>query len=91
MKKSREIKKETAKILARLKECERLEKEAEIEEKNIIEDTSIKIKELCEDNNLFCGVVLGPKEIGEIVQLMIDSKGSVKVGFNLYFLENEGE
>jgi hypothetical protein len=87
MRKIRSIQQETVKQIEKIRQLEELKKQAENEEKELIESVSTQIKETCDERGLFCGVVLTPKDLGAIVELMATQKESVKIEFKLYFKE----
>lgn len=85
--KSRTVKQEADQILERLKEVQELQQLAEQEEKEILEATQEQIKTLCEDNNLFCGIIITTDDLLTIVKtkLSIDPKDSIRIPFRLYY------
>jgi sialic acid synthase SpsE len=87
MRKVRLIQKESREAIEALKELEARREQAEAEEKELIESVTEQIKETCDERGLFCGVVLTPKDLGAIVELMATQKESVKIEFKLYFKE----
>jgi hypothetical protein len=89
MRKSKQTKKEILNQLSRLKEIQVLNELAEAEEKALIERVTGEINKLCEDNGLYCGVILSPKDIGPIVEVMADNHENVRIGFQLSFIDNE--
>jgi hypothetical protein len=60
---------------------------AEAEQSDIatMEEAKQKILEICEESNLFCGLVLTKGDILNILSLAIDSKENIKIPFVLYF------
>lgn len=89
MRKSKTVKIETLKIVSKLQELEKMAKESEEEEKFLLERTEKTISGIAESEGLFCGVILTPKDLTAIIELMIESKESVKIAFKLYFKDNE--
>lgn len=89
MTKSKTVKLEALKALAHLQELELLAKEAEIEEANIITQSTEQIDEICTKNSMYCGVVITPESLTEIVNQMIVKGGNVRVKYNLYFIDKE--
>lgn len=87
MRKSTAVKKEAEKIVEKLREIEILAREAELEEKAVIEDINNAITELCKKDNLFCGVVLTPEDIINVFRTALESKENVKIPFHLYYNE----
>jgi hypothetical protein len=84
---TKDIKKKKIDVQNHLKELEQLEQEALKEEISVKEYISTKINELCEKDNIFCGIVLSPKDLATIVELAITSKEDIKISFQLYFNE----
>ncbi len=74
--------------LANVQELERAEQQALEEEKASIDLTAEQIRKICEDNRLFCGMILGPQDLVNIMQVMLVSKENVKVNFALYSIDN---
>jgi hypothetical protein len=89
MRKSKEIKIEAIKALAELQEKERQQIKAEAEEREVIEGAENQLTQLCEENGLFCGVILTPDDIAGIVKLMCESKDNIKIKAKMYFTDNE--
>jgi len=71
----------------RLAEIERLELEAQQEEKDIAEMVTNSINIACNDNNLFCGVILTHDDLISVLQVAMKSGEQVKIPFRLYFNE----
>ena len=67
-----------------LKEIEELLKLAQEEEKEKIEDVTKQINKLCEDNNLFCGVILTTDDLISVIRMAIQSKENVTIPFRIY-------
>lgn len=85
MRKTKTLKSEMDKITARLSEIQKLAEEAKLEETHKIEGMKVSINEICETENVFCGIILTPEDVISIVQLAIISKENVKIPYNLYF------
>jgi hypothetical protein len=75
---------ETRKQVEKLKEIEELLKLAQQEETEKIETVTGQINELCEENNLYCGVVLTIDDLMAVIKLAIMSKENVKIPFRIY-------
>jgi hypothetical protein len=77
--------------LARMKleEAQKHATETEQEDLSLVESANELITGFCEDNGLFCGVILTPKDIGAIVELMLEKRENIKIGFKLYFTDND--
>ncbi|MCX6223157.1 MAG: hypothetical protein NTV01_00125 [Bacteroidia bacterium] len=102
MKKSKEAKINTLKAKVKVQECEQLiqqalanvqelenaEKQAEEDEQAFVEQTGDQIRKLCEDNRFFCGIILSPQDLVNIMQVMMSSRENVKINFALYSIDN---
>jgi hypothetical protein len=95
MRKTKETKLEVSKAESkvqeakkRLNEIEEMARLAEEEERSMIERVENEINELCTSNGLFCGIVLGPHDLGSIVELMSSQKENIKIVYKLYFKED---
>lgn len=86
-------KKEVIKVLEiterKYNETLELLKLAEQEEKEILETVEKTINELIEANEIFCGVVLSPQDLGKIVELAASSKENIRIPYRLYFNETK--
>jgi polysaccharide deacetylase 2 family uncharacterized protein YibQ len=71
----------------KLAEIERLELEAQQEEKNILETAAKNIENVCTLNNLFCGVILTHEDLITVLQMALKSGEQIKIPFRLYFNE----
>lgn len=87
--KSNRIKREKRAAQKRLEEMERLEALAIEEELNILKEAEELIADICKDKGLFCGVILSPRDLGNVVELAAQSNESVKIPFRLYFEDKE--
>ena len=85
--KTKEIKAELDKTLAKAKEMEVILQAAQDEEAKKLEDLKEQIAELCKNANMFCGVVLSADYISALVKLAIMNKEQIKIPFNLYYNE----
>lgn len=83
--KNKEIKESLKKAQDKLSELERLNKEAEEEEKAQLDKAHSDINEIAESNDFFCGVILSQDDIVSIVSLALKSGESVKIPFKLYY------
>jgi hypothetical protein len=68
-------------------EIERLEVEAREEELTNVENLKTNILKICNEENMFCGIILTPDDIAAIVKAAIASKENISIPFNLYFKE----
>ncbi len=57
---------------------------AEEEEVQRVQNVNDTIKKLCEENNLYCGLVLTSDDVANIVKFAIDSKENISIPFRLY-------
>ncbi len=87
MRKSQVAKNEAEKALARLKEIEELRALAEAEENAKVDAVKENIDAMCKEHGLYCGVILNAEQISQIVKLAIETKESVKIGYQIYFEE----
>ena len=76
---------EVRKAKAKLAEIEQIRLEAEAEEKQIIDSVDCMIKQMEEDNGLFCGVMLTKNDIVAIVDIALKSGEEVKIPYKIYF------
>jgi hypothetical protein len=83
--KVKEVKEEAAKALARLREIEELQQLAEKEDAVLLENTEQAIKNLCTEPGVFCGVILTPEDLTNVISLAIRTGQNVKIPFKLYF------
>lgn len=67
-----------------VKELEETIRAVEAEEKADFDNVNEQINTICKDHNYFCGVILNPKDVLSIVELMFEKKGPIKVQFVLY-------
>lgn len=74
--------------LARVEEVKQIQQQAIDEEKNILESTENQIKELCEQHDLFCGIILTTPDLLTIIQMAIESKEQINIPFRLYPKDN---
>lgn len=72
---------------ARLKEIEELHRLAVEEEKAQFEQLVSDIDEMCAGQGMFCGVILTPEDLANIVKLAIETKEPIKIKYNLYYNE----
>jgi hypothetical protein len=59
-------------------------KELELEQK-LLEDTEAQIKSICEEKELFCGIILTQEDIVEIVKLALRTNENITIPFRVYF------
>ena len=72
------------------KELERLQAEKELadkQEQELIDNTKLVINKECDNAGFFCGIILTPQDVLQIVQLAIETKENIKIPYNLYFKE----
>jgi hypothetical protein len=87
MRKVRELQNESKKAIEVFKALERERERAEMDERELLESTTCEIQENCEKKGLFCGVIMTPKDLAGIVELMATKHEGVKIEFKLYFKE----
>ena len=88
--KSRNLKRQKLEAAKKLQELELLEKEAQKEESDIREKAKAEIEVICKEAGLFCGIVLSPEHLANVVQLAATTTDTtVSLPFNLYFKEEE--
>ena len=85
--KLRTINQEKKEAQERLAEIERIELEAQQEEKEVAEMVTTSINMACSNNNLFCGVILTHDDLISVLQLALKTGEQVKIPFRLYFNE----
>ena len=71
----------------RLKEIEELREQALKEETELLKSTEERIKEICEEVDLFCGFILNVEILKDLIDLMVKSGENIKIPFGLYFKE----
>ncbi len=76
---------EEAKIKADELDKKRLE--AIEEEKLMVEDLKERIVKAASDKGMFCGIILTPELVSELVKQAIENHGNIKIPFELYFEE----
>lgn len=86
-KRSNEIRKEREEASKKLLELQRIEEEARKKEEQLLADVTSKINEICDEENIFCGVVLTTEDLLEIVRLAIAKNENITIPFRLYFNE----
>ena len=72
------------------KNLDRLEKEAEQEkqaELNLLDEVEKKIQTVAKEEDLFCGIILTPKDIVNLFELALTTKENIKIPFKLYYTE----
>lgn len=83
--KSKSVKEEYDKAYSRLQEINDIRQLAEAEEIRTLEDTETTIKNLCSDQGLFCGVILTPEDLTNVITLAIKTGENVKIQFILFY------
>jgi DNA-binding helix-hairpin-helix protein with protein kinase domain len=81
--------KESEAMVNKIAEMEQLAILAEVEEKAMLASVRQQIADLCKTHNLFCGAILGPRDLASIVELMIEQRDRVSINFELYFLKDD--
>jgi hypothetical protein len=90
IKKIRRSKDKIATVKAMQKQLELVEAEAQKaieQEKQLLKETEEAINLICENEDLFCGVILTHDDVLQIVDLAIKTKENIKIPFKLYFNE----
>ena len=83
--KTKKINNEKLEARKRLEEIERLEQEAQAEETTKVQVIEQSIAKICAENEMFCGIILTPKDILAVVELAMKSGENVRIPFKLYF------
>ena len=68
------------------REYDALSKEIELQRLEI-QLSEKKINDACKEANVFCGVILSPADLGNVIALAVQTGGNVKIPFKLYFNE----
>lgn len=71
----------------KVKELELLKEKAIEEEKQTLDRVRSAIDAVCQRENVFCGAILSPDDVAAIVKLAIESKETIRIGYNIYFNE----
>jgi len=71
----------------RIQEIEEQLRLVEEEEMRMVENAEKKINEACKEASVFCGVILSPADLGNVIALAVQTGGNVKIPFKLYFNE----
>jgi hypothetical protein len=87
MRKIKVVYNEKKQLLEKVAELERLQAEAEAEEKQKIESATSSIETIASDIEMFCGVILSQQDIVAVVDLALKTGEPVKIPFKLYFKE----
>jgi hypothetical protein len=87
MRKLKVVYNEKKQLLEKVAELERLQAEAEAEEKQKIEDATASIEMIASGIEMFCGVILSQQDIVAVVDLALKTGEPVKIPFKLYFKE----
>lgn len=87
MRKTKVIQLEVSKAAEKLVEVQKLQEEAEQEEKKLVEDVEAKIKAIADGQNLFVGAILTRHDLLAILDIALQTGESVKVPFKIYFNE----
>lgn len=70
------------------KQLERIEAEAQQElesEIRLLEEKTNEINTLCAEEELFCGIIITPDDVLQIIKIAIETKENIKIPFRLYF------
>jgi DNA-binding protein H-NS len=86
--KKKEITEEKIKAAQKLQELQKLEEDAAAEEEKLLEDTREAIETTAKNAGMFCGVILTPEDLGNVVALAAKSGENVRIPFRLYFKED---
>lgn len=89
MRKSKKISKELRDAASKFDKLKALNEEAIKEEIALLNNLSTDISDKCTDANVFCGVILTPKDLANIVELAATKNEVIKIPFKLYFNDNE--
>lgn len=71
----------------RMEEIQQTMEQAKAEEEKMIASVTSQIQQLCDDNSLYCGLILTPKDVLTIVEAAIGAKDNIQIPFRLYFKE----
>jgi hypothetical protein len=80
---------ETEAQVRRLEEIKKLLEIAKQEEQDKLENATTQVQQICDENDIFCGVILTTDDLLGIIRLMIDSKENIKIPFRIYLKEEE--
>jgi hypothetical protein len=83
--KIKSIGKEADKLKQQLEEVQRLYDEAQAEDEALKSQVKSTIDNICNSNDMFCGVILSETDIAKIVELALVKKEAVRIPYNLYF------
>ncbi len=86
-KKIKTITDQKAEALKKVEELERLEKEAQQDEINVLKNVEDSINSVAAINGMFCGVILNQTDLVAIFDLALKTGEAVKIPFRLYFNE----
>lgn len=81
------IAEEKVRAAQKLNELQKLEEEAQKEEEELLDNTRKKIEAISENAGFFCGVILTPDDLGNVVALAAKTGENVRIPFRLYFNE----
>jgi hypothetical protein len=85
--KSKAVSEELKKAQEKARQIEQLLAIAEKEEAEKLENATQQINEICEANNLFCGIVLTTQDLLGVIQLALESNENVTIPFRVYHAE----
>jgi len=77
----------TLELVHRQQEVDTLLKQAVEEDKAKLVSVEKQIREICEKNNVFCGVVLNIQDLLAVTELMYQSHEPVSIEFRVMFKE----
>ena len=83
--KSKEVKIQLQEVRSKVTEFEALAALAEKEDQDKLLSVSDHINGICESSGIFCGIILTPADIINILSLALQSHDTIKIPFSLYF------
>lgn len=87
MRKSNVVKKESEQLLEKYNETQELLKIAEEEENEKLKRVEEKIKKICEEEEVYCGLILDHDLLLNIIKFALESKTNVNIPFRIYHKE----
>ena len=76
----------------RFKEAQKEVEKAQQEEKELLESGQKQVEEICNKNQLFCGIILRKEDVISLVTIAIENGGkAIKIPFKLYIDDEEKE
>ena len=83
--KSKEVKIQLQEVRSKVTEFEALAALAEKEDQDKLLSVAEHINAKCEASGIFCGIILTPADIINILSLALQSHENIKIPFSLYF------